>query len=74
MKKKQVNEILIAQARRRNVIFSFIVGIVFVTFFALVMFLVYFDRNKTQFVNYNVGYPIPLILSLVIPIILLLVL
>jgi len=53
MKKNQVNEILINQTKRRDVVFSFVCSIVIVTFIAISFFLIYFNQSKTKYVNYK---------------------
>lgn len=53
MKKKQVNEILTNQSKKRTVIFSFICGIAIVSLLAVLVFLIYIKRNQTQYVTYS---------------------
>ena len=53
MKKNQVNAILINQAKRRNTVFAFVCFIVIIALFALSFFLIFIERNKDYYVNYN---------------------
>lgn len=53
MKKNQVNAILINQTRRRNTVMAFICIIIVVSILALSCILVYKERTKKQYVNYN---------------------
>lgn len=53
MKKKQVNEILTNQSKKRTVIFSFICSIIAVSLLAVLVFLIYIKRNQTQYVKYS---------------------
>lgn len=53
MKKKQVNEILVNQTKRRNMIFAFISVIIVVFILSLSFFLVYTKRNQKSYVSYS---------------------
>ena len=53
MKKSQVNNILENQTKRRNVILSLVFVIIIVSIITLSFFLMYFNKNKKQYINYN---------------------
>lgn len=53
MKKNQVNAILVDQAKRRKNIFIHIYAIIVVFFIALLFLLIYLERNKNYYVNYD---------------------
>ena len=63
MKKKQVNEILTNQSKKRTVLFSFLCSIILVSLLALIMLLIYIERNKTQYVSYNENSDIDLLVE-----------
>ena len=53
MKKAQVDDILENQTKRRNVVLSFIFIIVIVSIITFSFFLLYFNKNKKQYIKYN---------------------
>ncbi len=53
MKKSQANNILENQTKRRNVLLSLIFIIIIVSIITLSFFLMYFNKNKKQYINYN---------------------
>lgn len=53
MKKKHVNEILINQTRRRNIVFMFSCLIFVIFLISLSFFAIFMERNKNYYVNYN---------------------
>lgn len=53
MKKNQVNAMLLNQTKRRNTVFAFICLIIIVSSIILSSFLIYFERNKKQYVSYD---------------------
>lgn len=53
MKKSQVNNILENQTKRRNVILSLVFVIIIVSIITLSFFLMYFNKSKKQYINYN---------------------
>jgi len=53
MRKNQVNEILINQTKRRNIVFTFLCIIVVIFMLSLSCFLTYIERNKKHYVSYN---------------------
>lgn len=53
MKKKQVNEILVSQTKRRNIVFIFACLIIIVFVFALSFFCIFVKRNENHYVKFN---------------------
>lgn len=53
MKKNQVDSILINQTKRRNTVFAYICAIIIVFILAIASFMLYAQRSKSQYVNYN---------------------
>lgn len=53
MKKKQVNEILVNQTKRRNKIISYICFIAVITFLFIAFLTLFIQKSKTQYINYK---------------------
>lgn len=53
MKKEQVNSILVKQTKRRNTVFAYVCAIIIVFVLMISSFLLYIDRNESQYVSYN---------------------
>lgn len=53
MKKNQINAILINQTKRRNNVLAFFCIIVLISILSLSFFLIYANRNKDYYVNYD---------------------
>lgn len=53
MKRNQVNSILINQTKRRNTVFAYICVIVIVFTLMIASFLLYIDKNESQYVSYD---------------------
>ena len=53
MKKNQINAILINQTKRRNNVLAFVCIIVLISILSLSFFLIYANRNKDYYVNYD---------------------
>lgn len=53
MKKNQINLILINQTKRRNTVLAFVCTIIIIFLFAMSFLVIYAQKNKEQYVNYN---------------------
>lgn len=53
MKRKHVNEILVNQAKRRNVVFMFTCLIIVAFIFAVSFLCIFIKKNEKHYVNYN---------------------
>lgn len=53
MRKKDVDEILASQAKRRNIVFGLVAAIIVVSIIAFAFFVMYLQGNKKQYVSYD---------------------
>lgn len=53
MKRHQVNSILVNQTKRRNTVFAYICMIIFIFLIVVASFMLYVEKNTSQYVKYN---------------------